>query len=252
MKQIKGINYPEYSVKDSIFDYINFVLVLILGLVFHQKGTDITYFFLAQIALLILCFILTYCLIVVYHLLKALITLETKITPLFLYLIIFCTGFSIMLLLPLHGLLTFNYPVNLVCFPSVLYANRKAFQKLKKSSFESDNIFARGFILISCAPFLVLIPRFFNDIGLADAISFFICYSALCFPYKGTFNLLCSKKIKKRVYDFFSNPTKLVGIGWTCFSLVFLFVGCYGRRPDFVFFSIPFICVGIIMLLKLK
>lgn len=242
----------EYSIKGIIPDYINFILVLILGLFFHQKGTDITYFFLIQIALLILCFILTYCLIVVYHLLKALITSETRITPLFLYLMIFCTGFSIMLLLPLHGLLTFNFPVNLVCFPSVLYANRKIFQKLKKSSSESDNVFAKGFLLISCAPFLVLIPRFFNDIGLADAISFFICYSALCFPYKGTFNLLFPQKIKKKVYSFFSNPAKLFGIAWTCFSLVFLFVGCYGGRLDFVLGSIPFICVGIFMLLKWK
>ena len=113
-------------------------------------------------------------------------------------------------------------------------------------------------MIASCAPLLLAIPEIFKDIGLADTISFFICYSALYFPYKGTFNLLFSKKTKKKVYDFFSNPAKLFGIAWTSFSLIFLFLACYGYLKSndgdafFIWFIIPFICVGIFMLLKWK
>ena len=66
----------EYTLKDIIPDYINFILVLILGLVFHQKGTDVTYFFLMQIGMLVICFVLT----LIYYLFKAHITSKKKAT----------------------------------------------------------------------------------------------------------------------------------------------------------------------------
>lgn len=249
----------EYSIKNIIPDYINFILVLIFGVIFHQKGTDITLFFLMQIGMLVICVGLT----VIYYLFKAHITSKKNITSYsfldyYSCIISYSVGtlFFIGLSVFLYKLLTFNFPINLVCFPSVLYANKEILKNLKQNPSNVFYLFIKVFMIGSCVPLLLVIPEIFQDIGLADAISFLICYSALCFPYKGTFNLLFSSKSKKKIYAFFSNPVKLFGLAYTSFSLILLLIGCctYWRDGEtfFIWFTIPFSCAGMIMLFKGK
>lgn len=266
---MKKISTPEYSMRDVIPDYINFILVLVLGFIFKQKGTDVTYFFLMQIALLVICFILS----VIFYSFKKTITSKKQKTSnaslsqsfSYYYCCVIFGGvgicFFIGLLAILYDLLTSNFAICLACFPSVLFAYRKIFQKSEQGSSEFSYIFLKGFIIIGCAPLLLVVPEIFTTIGLNDSISFFICCSLLCFPYKKTFNLLVSPKSRKKVCNFYSTPIKLFGTAFTTFSLVFLFLACYGYwRSNFedesvrglIFFSFPFIIVGIIILCKGK
>ena len=247
----KNLTYnSEHSIAGLMLDYINFTLVLFLGFIFNWQSENMACLFLIQVALLII----SLALFPVSLFFKDLFNGDkTPPFPLFELCFFGILGTSLI------GLAHIVYPETkyniltvVLYLPSILYANKSIFIEQKNRKLLDSFTMIKGFLKICFLPLLLFGPTILKNIGLPDTLTFFTCYSILCFPFKKTFQVLASKPA-----SFLLNPDKLFALVFTGAALMFLFFSCYAywlsggkEASELIGISIILLIFGILILWK--
>ncbi len=237
---------PQNRPKNSIlFDYINFGFILIFGYFFDWSGNQIVGVFLIQLGVLYLSLWLYRFFVSLYlrRVKHKEVSPSNPITRIFMFFTLFYIFFIWQAFIQSE-----NFWEVFIYSPFVLYAKRHMFQKSLNNPLFEWKLFKNVFLMAMVGlPALLILMIIFYYAKPAPQFSFILIYSVLCFPYKGTFNLLFSEQKRKTISAFFQERS--FALVWILVNFVFLFavsVPLFAQDLEWApwpFYAFPIFCI---------